>query len=252
MSIADSQESRQTIIDIKNVSMRFNLMEEKVDTLKEYVMKLLRGKIMYNEFLALDNVSFSVSQGDVFALVGFNGAGKSTMLKIIAGVLQPTEGSVKVQGKIAPLIEVGAGFDPDLTARENIYLNGALLGHKKAYLDEHFQDIIAFAELEKFVDVPVKNFSSGMYARLGFAIATESRPDILIVDEVLSVGDYQFQDKCHRRISEMIAQGTTVLMVSHDINTIKSMCTRAAWFDHGKLIAVGPALEICERYQHIP
>lgn len=252
MSIADSQESRQPIIEVKNVSMRFNLMEEKVDTLKEYVMKLLRGKIMYNEFLALDNVSFSVSQGDVFALVGFNGAGKSTMLKIIAGVLQPTEGSVKVQGKIAPLIEVGAGFDPDLTARENIYLNGALLGHKKAYLDEHFHDIIAFAELEKFVDVPVKNFSSGMYARLGFAIATESRPDILIVDEVLSVGDYQFQDKCHRRISEMIAQGTTVLMVSHDINTIKSMCTKAAWFDQGKLVAVGPAQEICERYQHIP
>ena len=252
MSIADSQESRQPIIEVKNVSMRFNLMEEKVDTLKEYVMKLLRGKIMYNEFLALDNVSFSVSQGDVFALVGFNGAGKSTMLKIIAGVLQPTEGSVKVQGKIAPLIEVGAGFDPDLTARENIYLNGALLGHKKAYLDEHFNDIIAFAELEKFVDVPVKNFSSGMYARLGFAIATESRPDILIVDEVLSVGDYQFQDKCHRRISEMIAQGTTVLMVSHDINTIKSMCTKAAWFDQGKLVAVGPAQEICERYQHIP
>ena len=252
MSIADSQESRQPIIEVKNVSMRFNLMEEKVDTLKEYVMKLLRGKIMYNEFLALDNVSFSVSQGDVFALVGFNGAGKSTMLKIIAGVLQPTEGSVKVQGKIAPLIEVGAGFDPDLTARENIYLNGALLGHKKAYLDEHFKDIIAFAELEKFVDVPVKNFSSGMYARLGFAIATESRPDILIVDEVLSVGDYQFQDKCHRRISEMIAQGTTVLMVSHDINTIKSMCTKAAWFDQGKLVALGPALEICERYQHIP
>lgn len=252
MSIADSQESRQPIIEVKNVSMRFNLMEEKVDTLKEYVMKLLRGKIMYNEFLALDKVSFSVSQGDVFALVGFNGAGKSTMLKIIAGVLQPTEGSVKVQGKIAPLIEVGAGFDPDLTARENIYLNGALLGHKKAYLDEHFHDIIAFAELEKFVDVPVKNFSSGMYARLGFAIATESRPDILIVDEVLSVGDYQFQDKCHRRISEMIAQGTTVLMVSHDINTIKSMCTKAAWFDQGKLVAVGPAQEICERYQHIP
>ena len=252
MSIADSQESRQPIIQVKNVSMRFNLMEEKVDTLKEYVMKLLRGKIMYNEFLALDNVSFSVNQGDVFALVGFNGAGKSTMLKLIAGVLQPTEGSVKVQGKIAPLIEVGAGFDPDLTARENIYLNGALLGHKKAYLDEHFNDIIAFAELEKFVDVPVKNFSSGMYARLGFAIATESRPDILIVDEVLSVGDYQFQDKCHRRISEMIAQGTTVLMVSHDINTIKSMCTKAAWCDQGKLVAVGSAQEICERYQHIP
>lgn len=252
MSIADSRKSRQPIIQVKNVSMRFNLMEEKVDTLKEYVMKLLRGKIMYNEFLALDNVSFSVNQGDVFALVGFNGAGKSTMLKLIAGVLQPTEGSVKVQGKIAPLIEVGAGFDPDLTARENIYLNGALLGHKKAYLDEHFQNIIAFAELEKFVDVPVKNFSSGMYARLGFAIATESRPDILIVDEVLSVGDYQFQDKCHRRISEMIAQGTTVLMVSHDINTIKSMCTKAAWFDKGKLVAVGPAQEICERYQHIP
>ena len=252
MSIADSQKSRQPIIHVKNVSMRFNLMEEKVDTLKEYVMKLLRGKIMYNEFLALDNVSFSVNQGDVFALVGFNGAGKSTMLKLIAGVLQPTEGSVKVQGKIAPLIEVGAGFDPDLTARENIYLNGALLGHTKAYLDEHFQNIIAFAELEKFVDVPVKNFSSGMYARLGFAIATESRPDILIVDEVLSVGDYQFQDKCHRRISEMIAQGTTVLMVSHNINTIKSMCTKAAWFDQGKLVAVGPAQEICERYQHIP
>lgn len=239
-----------TIVDVKNVSMRFNLMEEKVDTLKEYIMKLVRGKLMYNEFLALKDVSFSISRGDVFGLVGFNGAGKSTMLKIIAGVLKPTEGSVVVRGTIAPLIEVGAGFDPDLTARENIYLNGALLGYRKDYIAEHFEAILDFAELKDFVNVPVKNFSSGMYARLGFAIATVARPDILIVDEVLSVGDYQFQEKCEARILDMIGRGTTVLLVSHDINTVKKICRHAAWFDHGRLVEVGPAVEVCERYQH--
>ena len=237
------------IINVKNVSMRFNLMEEKVDTLKEYIVKMLRGKLMYNEFMALKDVSFSVSRGDVFGLVGFNGAGKSTMLKIIAGVLKPTKGSVEVKGTIAPLIEVGAGFDPDLTARENIYLNGALLGYKKSYIAEHFEAILDFAELKDFVDVPVKNFSSGMYARLGFAIATAARPDILIVDEVLSVGDYQFQEKCEARILDMIGNGTTVLMVSHDIKTVKKICRHVAWFDHGRLVEVGPASDVCGRYQ---
>lgn len=239
------------IIDVKNVSMRFNLMEEKVDTLKEYIVKMLRGKLMYNEFMALKDVSFSVDRGDVLGLVGFNGAGKSTMLKIIAGVLKPTEGSVVVRGSIAPLIEVGAGFDPDLTARENIYLNGALLGYKKSYIIEHFEAILDFAELKDFVDVPVKNFSSGMYARLGFAIATVARPDILIVDEVLSVGDYQFQNKCERRILDMIEKGTTVLLVSHDINTVKKICRHVAWFDHGRLVEIGPTAEVCGRYQYI-
>lgn len=192
------------VIEVKNVRMVFNLMEERVDTLKEYVMRLIKGQLFYNEFVSLDDVSFTIDKGDILGIVGFNGAGKSTMLKILAGVLKPTAGSVSVKGSIAPLIEVGAGFDPELTARENIYLNGAILGYSRKFLDAHFNQIIEFAELENFVNVPIKNFSSGMYARLGFAIATVVDPDILIVDEVLSVGDYRFKEKCTKRIKEMI------------------------------------------------
>ena len=192
----------EPIIRVEHVTMKFNLMEEKVDTLKEYVVRLLKGKLFYNEFIALDDISFDIAKGDIFGLVGFNGAGKSTMLKILAGVLKPSSGRVTVHGTIAPLIEVGAGFDPDLTAKENIFLNGAILGHSYEFLKEHFDDILDFAELRDFVNVPVKNFSSGMYARLGFAIATEVRPDILIVDEVLSVGDYQFQENCEAQGGE--------------------------------------------------
>ena len=206
------------VIEVKNIRMVFNLMEERVDTLKEYVMRFIKGQLFYNEFVSLDDVSFTVDKGDILGIVGFNGAGKSTMLKILAGVLKPTAGSVSVKGSIAPLIEVGAGFDPELTARENIYLNGAILGYSRKFLDAHFDQIIAFAELESFVNVPIKNFSSGMYARLGFAIATVVDPDILIVDEVLSVGDYRFKEKCIKRIKKMIDQGTTIIIGSHDID----------------------------------
>ena len=235
------------IITVKNITMKFNLMEEKVESLKEYIVKMMKGKLMYNEFTALDDVSFSIGRGDVFGLVGFNGAGKSTMLKILAGVLKPTSGHVSINGNIAPLIEVGAGFDQDLTARENIFLNGAILGSSKDFLEAQFENIIRFAELEEFVDVPVKNFSSGMYARLGFAIATEVRPDILIVDEVLSVGDFKFQQKCEKRIREMISKGTTVVIVSHTIDLIKNICNRVLWLDHGKVKEYGSAETVCEK-----
>lgn len=240
----------EIVIDVSHVSMHFNLMVEKVDSLKEYVVKLLKGKLLYNDFTALNDVSFQVKKGEIVGLVGFNGAGKSTMLKILAGVLTPTKGSVKVIGTVAPLIEVGAGFDPELTARENVYLNGAILGHSKAFMDSKFDEIINFAELKDFVDVPVKNFSSGMYARLGFAIATIVKPDILIVDEVLSVGDYKFQEKCEKRIQTMIADGVTIILVSHDIGMVERLCTKVVWLDHGNLCDIGEAKDICEEYKN--
>lgn len=236
------------IIKVENVSMKFNLMEEKVDSLKEFVVKLFKGKLFYNEFIALNNISFEIKKGDIFGLVGFNGAGKSTMLKIIAGVLKPSSGKVTVNGTMAPLIEVGAGFDPELTAKENIFLNGAILGHSREFLEEHFDNIIEFAELRDFVNVPVKNFSSGMYARLGFSIATEVRPDILIVDEVLAVGDHKFQKKCDDRLLKMVENGTTAIIVSHDIKVVKDVCNKAIWLEHGKIKKMGNAQEICAEY----
>lgn len=240
----------ETVIEVSHVSMHFNLMVEKVDSLKEYVVKLLKGKLLYNDFIALNDVSFNVEKGEIVGLVGFNGAGKSTMLKILAGVLTPTDGSVKVVGSVAPLIEVGAGFDPELTARENIYLNGAILGHDKKFMDSKFDEIIDFAELKDFVDVPVKNFSSGMYARLGFSIATMVKPDILIVDEVLSVGDYRFQEKCEERIRKMIQDGVTIILVSHDIRLIEDLCTKVIWLDHGCMKEIGETQKICEMYKN--
>lgn len=241
----------ETVIKVQDVSMHFNLMEEKVDSLKEYFMKLIKGKLLYNDFIALQHVSFTVEKGEILGLIGLNGAGKSTLLKILAGVLAPTTGKVMVKGKIAPLIEVGAGFDPELTARENIFLNGAILGHSEAYMKEHFQEIIDFAELQQFVDVPVKNFSSGMYARLGFSIATMVQPDVLIVDEVLSVGDYRFQEKCEQRIRKMIEKGATIIMVSHDNDLIQKLCSKVVWLDHGKVKAIGDTQEICSEYEEM-
>ena len=241
----------EPIIDVQHVSMKFNLMEEKVDTLKEYIVKLIKGKLFYSEFVALNDVSFQIEKGDILGIVGFNGAGKSTMLKILAGVLKPTNGKVIVNGSVAPLIEVGAGFDPELTAKENIFLNGAILGHSRKFLQQHFDEIIDFAELRTFVNVPVKNFSSGMYARLGFAIATVVKPDILIVDEVLSVGDYRFQEKCEKRIQEMINGGTTIIIVSHDINMIERLCNKVLWLDHGIKRDFGETVTICEEYKNI-
>lgn len=239
----------EPIIEVKNVTMRFNLAKERVDTIKEYFVRLMKGQLHFNEFFALKDVSFQVDPGDSVALIGSNGSGKSTMLKIIAGVLYPSKGSVTVRGGVAPLIELGAGFDMELTARENIYLNGAVLGHDRKFMDAHFQEIVDFAELWEFVDVPVKNFSSGMIARLGFAIATMVKADVLIVDEILAVGDARFQQKCHERMAEMFSGGTTLLFVSHNIEQVKRLCKKAVWIDHGVLRAYGPAEEVCRMYE---
>lgn len=240
---------KDTIIEVSDVSMRFNLAEEKVDTLKEYFLKLVTGKLNFTEFYALKHVSFTVERGEAVALIGINGSGKSTMLKCIAGVLFPSEGSVKVNGSIAPLIELGAGFDPELTARENVFLNGAVLGYDREFMESHFKEIIDFAELWDFVDVPIKNYSSGMVARLGFAIATLVTADILVVDEILAVGDFKFQEKCKIRMAEMMGKGTTVLFVSHSEEQVKELCTRAIWLDHGVLREDGPVDIVCDHYR---
>ena len=242
--------SNHVVVHLDHVSMRFNMSRERVDSIKEYLIKVAKRQLFFDEFWALQDVSFDIRKGEVFGLIGLNGAGKTTFLKLVAGVLKPTAGTVRVEGEIAPLIELGAGFDPDLTARENIYMNGAVLGYNTAYMRERFQDIIDFSELKDFVDVPVKNFSSGMYARLGFAIATLVRPDVLIVDEILGVGDFRFQKKCQRRIQELMGGGTTVLMVSHTGETIKKFCSRAAWLENGRLREIGPATEVCAHYEN--
>lgn len=237
------------IIEVSNVSVRFNLEQEKTDTIKEYLLKLVKGQLHFNEFYALRDVSFNVERGDSLALIGTNGSGKSTMLKLIAGVLYPSRGKVSVKGSIAPLIELGAGFDIDLTARENIFLNGAVLGHSRAYMKKHFDEIVDFAEIEEFIDVPVKNFSSGMVARLGFSIATQVRADILVVDEILAVGDFLFQQKCYKRMEEMLSGGTTLLFVSHDAEMVKRMCRRAVWLNDGVMMDIGEAAAVCDKYR---
>ena len=238
-----------SIIEVSNVSVRFNLEQEKTDTIKEYLLKLVKGQLHFNEFYALRDVSFNVERGDSLALIGTNGSGKSTMIKLIAGVLYPSRGKVSVKGSIAPLIELGAGFDIDLTARENIFLNGAVLGHSRAYMKKHFDEIVDFAEIEEFIDVPVKNFSSGMVARLGFSIATQVRADILVVDEILAVGDFLFQQKCYRRMEEMLSGGTTLLFVSHDAEMVKRMCRRAVWLNDGVMMDIGEAAAVCDNYR---
>ena len=240
---------KETIINVEHVSMRFNLSSEKFDSFKEYVIKSLKKQVSYDEFWALKDVSFEVKRGDSLGLIGLNGSGKSTMLKTIAGVLKPTKGTVTVGGNIAPLIELGAGFDMDLTARENVFLNGALLGYNRAQMEAQYEDIVEFSELRDFMDVPVKNFSSGMVSRLAFAIATIGIPDILIVDEVLSVGDFRFQEKCEARIQNMKDQGTTILFVSHSIEQVKKICNKVVWLDHGVLKMFGDAQEICSIYE---
>lgn len=236
------------IIEATDVTMRFNLAKEKTDSIKEYLLKMLSGKLHFNEFFALKNISFQINRGDAVALIGKNGSGKSTMLKILAGVMCPTQGQVAVRGTVAPLIELGAGFDMDLTARENVYLNGAILGHDRAFMDRHMEEIISFSELENFVDVPLKNFSSGMVARLGFAIATVIRADILIVDEVLAVGDFKFQEKCKAKIAELLSGGATLLFVSHSIEQVKQLCTKAIWLDGGEMKAYADTESVCARY----
>jgi len=245
-------DSVPTVIRVDDVSMIFNMASEQFNSLKEYFIALAHHELSFKEFRALDHVSFEVKRGEAFGLVGTNGSGKSTMLKIIAGVLEASEGECTVTGSIAPLIELGAGFDMDLTARENIYLNGSLLGYRKEFIDEHLADIVDFAELKDFMDMPLKNYSSGMVARIAFAIATVAEPDILIVDETLSVGDFLFQQKCMRRIQDLIGSGNvTVLLVSHSIEMVEAMCDRVCWIEKGHQRMIGPTDEVCAAYRNL-
>lgn len=237
-----------TVVKVNDVSMMFNLSSEKIDSIKEYFVKAIRHELHFQEFWALKNVSFELEKGDSIGIIGLNGSGKSTLLKIVSGILKPTKGKVETVGSIAPLIELGAGFDANLSARENIYLNGAILGYDRAYMDSRFDEIIEFAELQDFVDTAVKNFSSGMVARLGFAIATMNIPDILIIDEILAVGDYKFQEKSFDRMKKMIDSGATVVFVSHSIEQVKQICKKALWLEHGNVKMLGDAETVCNRY----
>ncbi len=236
-------------VEVENLKIRFNLASQRVDNLKEYAIRLAKRELMFQEFFALQNVSFKVKHGEAWGLVGPNGCGKSTLLKAISGILQPYEGSIKVNGRIAPLIELGAGIDGDLTARENIFLNGLVLGHSRKFMEKHFDEIVEFANLQEFLDSPVKNFSSGMKARLGFSVATVVNPDILIVDEVLEVGDMRFRRRCNERMQQMLTGGTTLLYVSHNIDSVKNLCQKAIWLDHGIVRMIGDAEEVCDAYR---
>ena len=236
------------VIEVKNATVRFNKSAESISGLKEYIIKMLKRELMFQEFLALKNINFTVKRGESWGLIGKNGSGKSTLLKLISGIIRPYQGNVTVNGSISPLIELGAGFDPELTARENIFLNGALLGYSKRFIESHFQEIVDFAELNDFVDVPIKNFSSGMSARLGFAIATVQKPDILIVDEVLAVGDFAFQQKCKERMEHLLSNGTTLLFVSHSIEQVKELCSKAIWIDNGEVRAIGDTYSVSQEY----
>lgn len=239
------------IVDVDDVTIRFNLASEKIDNLKEYFIKLVKHELMFQEFLALKNVSLKVKPGEAWGLIGVNGSGKSTLLKTICGILKPYKGTVTTRGTIAPLIELGAGFDMNMTARENVFLNGTVLGHSRKFMQEHFDEIIDFAELWDFLDVPIKNFSSGMQARLGFAIATMVQPDILVVDEILSVGDYQFQQKCYDRMEKMMDGGTTLLYVSHDVKSVRKLCDHAIWLEHGVVRKLGLVDEVTDEYMNV-
>lgn len=240
---------KNVALKVENVSMRFNLSAEKVDDLKDYVIKFIKRELRFQEFWALRNVSFELQKGERLGILGFNGAGKSTLLKVIAGVLKPTEGSVKKKGKIVPLLELGAGFDKQYTGAENIYLYGAVLGYSKEFIKEKYDEIVEFSELGDFINVPLKNYSSGMKARLGFAIATVVEPDILILDEVLSVGDAKFRKKSEKKIKDMFDRGVTVLFVSHSLEQVKRLCDKAILLDHGKVLAEGSVAEVSELYE---
>ena len=228
--------------------MRFRMNSDRIMSLKEFVTTALRGRLDYREFTALDHVSFTVKKGETLGLIGRNGAGKSTMLKVISGILKPTEGSVVCHGNVVPMLELGSGFDMDLTGRENIFLNGAILGYSEEFLKEKYEEIVEFSELGQFIEAPIRNYSSGMLARLAFSIATVVQPEILIVDEILSVGDAQFQEKSKRRMLELMGGGTTVLFVSHSIEQIREMCNRVVWLERGSVRADGVTGEVCDRY----
>lgn len=241
-------ENNEYIIEVTDATVRFNMSTERLDNLKEYFIKLMKGQLMFQEFLALKQVDLKVKKGEAWGIIGTNGSGKSTLLKLICGILKPYKGNVAIKGTIAPLIELGAGFDSELTARENIFLNGAVLGHSERFMKEKFDEVVDFAELRDFLDMPIKNYSSGMAARLGFSIATVVQPDILIVDEVLSVGDYAFQQKCEARMHGMLENGTTLLYVSHSIESVRSLCNKALWLDKGNVKMNGDVMEVSQRY----
>lgn len=235
-------------VSVENVSMKFNLSQEVVDNLKEYVIKLLKRELFFQEFWALKDITFQVKKGEKVGIIGLNGAGKSTLLKLISGVMKPTTGTIKVNGSIAPLLELGGGFDPNYTGRENIYLRGALLGYSKEFMESKFDEIVEFAELEEFIDVPIKNYSSGMKSRLGFSISTMVQPQILILDEVLAAGDAKFRKKSQDRMNSMLNEKTTVILVSHSMAQIRNLCTRALWLEDGRLVMDGPSKEVTESY----
>lgn len=239
----------EDLVIVDNVTIRFALASEKIDSMKDYVVKTLRRTISYEDFFALKSVSFTMKKGESIALIGLNGCGKSTLLKTISGVLKPYKGSVAVFGSIAPLIELGAGFDHDLTAEENVFLNGALLGHSRQEMEKYYDEIVKFSELDQFMNTPIKNYSSGMLARLGFSIATMGSPDLLIVDETLSVGDFRFQEKCLNRIQHMLIEGTSLLFVSHSIAQVEQICDRCIWIENGKIKKDGPTSIVAEEYK---
>ena len=235
-------------IQINDVWIRFNLASEQVDNIKEFFIKIVKKQLMFQEFMALKGITFNVKEGESWGIVGSNGSGKSTLLKTLCGILKPYRGNVEIRGTVSPLIELGAGFDGNMTARENIFLNGCVLGYSENFIREKFDEIVDFSEVGDFLDVPIKNFSSGMAARLGFSIATVVDPDILICDEVLAVGDFKFQEKCEKRMNELLSNGTTLLFVSHDINQVKRMCKKTIWIDHGEMKMIGNSEDVCNAY----
>ena len=238
-----------TMIEVSDVTMRFRMNADKIMSLKEFVTAALRGKLEYQDFTALDHVSFEVKKGETFGLIGRNGAGKSTILKVISGILKPTSGSVTCYGNVVPMLELGSGFDFDLTGRENLFLNGAILGYSEKFLREKYNEIVEFSELGEFIDAPIRNYSSGMLARLAFSVATVVKPEILIVDEILSVGDAAFQEKSRKRMLELMGGGTTVLFVSHSIQQVREMCSRVLWLEQGKVKMLETVEDVCNAYE---
>ena len=236
------------MIKAENITVCYRMSHDKIKSIKEYLVAMVKRKLQYDEFRALSGVSFEIQKGEVIGIVGSNGAGKSTLLKVISGILRPTEGKVTLGGNVVPMLELGSGFDFDLSGRENIFLNGAILGYSEKFLKEKFDEIVEFSELKEFIDIPVRNYSSGMIMRLAFSIASQVAPDILIVDEILAVGDAAFQEKSYARMMELMSHGTTVLLVSHSIDQVKRLCDRVIWLDHGKIRAVGNTQEICDAY----
>ena len=237
------------MIEVNDVSMHFRLPSDRVTSIKEYAIRMVKRNLSFKEFVALDHVNFDVHKGEVIGLIGHNGAGKSTILKVISGILKPTTGGITLHGNVVPMLELGSGFDMEMTGRENIFLNGAILGYSEDFLKEKYQEIVDFSEIGQFIDIPIRNYSSGMIARLGFSIATVVEPEILIVDEVLAVGDAAFQEKSKKRMMELMGGGTTVLFVSHSLDQIREMCDRVVWLDHGKVKMCGNTKEVCDAYQ---